>query len=177
MTNPEVLMYWMLNFSEYACCLTCNDRDNLVNKGLFKDQKAISDAIYQLKKNDYVCDIYGKASIVCLTEKGLNYITQVLRQAGNQQTLQFNTATEELARLQEENEKLKVENKILNASVKFLLASNDRWEKTCKMLSSQRDELRGENEALHKKYDQFEKCIEAFMSSAKIFNDIAQSFK
>ena len=169
MTKPEILMYWMMNYSEYKSCLTLTDRVNLVSKGLFNDLKAVSNAVYQLKKNGYVCDTYGKNSILCLTERGLDHMVQVIKRENSAQEPQPEKKAErdfeqEIKNLQEENAQLRQQNKDLADEIVELRHALLEMHKKNSLETC-------------KKNDAFEQCAGIFVQCAKVFNDIASQFK
>ena len=192
MTKPELLMHCMACQSKCMFQLTYADREDFIRRKLFKDFKAISNALYSLKKNGYVAMLDDGSWF--LTNEGVNYLAEVVMRENfckasnepechcfklgdwNDERGSSDEGKEESARLQEENGKLKKENEELKRRV-------IKQAEEISILKVQLEEQYAQNQmlvdkvnTLHKQSSCPSNSVGSFLEIAKAFTDIAQRF-
>ena len=185
---PESLMLFMYAYTKTSNFLTDTDRKYAIQNKWFKDNKAISNALYQLKKAGYVDKIHH--NIWMLNESGIEALDKFMNpdtqaseaprgpkpEEWNDELDFVDEDKEEIARLLEENKELRIEVKIVNEFYERLKAYSSDQGHYIGELIKKNTELEAALHALHDKYAPLEQSIEAFTAGAKIFSDIAKRF-
>lgn len=190
MTKPELLMYCMAYQSKCMCQLTYADREDFIRRKLFKDFKAISNALYLLKKNGYVAMLDDGSWF--LTNEGVNHLAEAIKRENsseasnepehhcsklggwNDERGSNDDGKEEIARLQEENGKLKKENEELKRLVIKQAEEISILKVQLEEQHAQNQMLVDEVNALHKQSSCPSNSVGSFLEIAKAFTDIAQ---
>ena len=180
MTNTDFLLYWAKFCSSKQNAITPLDRIMLVKNSLFKDKKAVNDAIYRLHIDEkivkygddwYITD-YGDAYLEAVLEN-INKKTNANAPAKGPKKDEWTDADfgitplvrEYIDGLDAKNIKLIDENAKLKAENDKLLKENCILVKRIGELKAQINELQNANECLKAAY---ENCVKAFNILANI---------